>query len=117
VEEVWGEGSVLARVLTLKAAAMKRRAMIRPHITRDPQPNQWFWESSLLLFDGQTLGHDGGVHAFAQLGRDLVDLVPFVDFDGLVGGVENDAAVLAACSVFFDLCDEPGAELFVEVVG
>jgi len=69
-----------------------------------------------LLF-GETLSHDGGVEAFAKLGGNLIDLVPFVDLDGLVGGVEHDAAVLASGGVFANLFAELSCELVVEVVG
>ena len=57
------------------------------------------------------------MEAFAELGGDFVELGAFVDFDGLVGGVEDDATVLAACGVNADLFAELGGELVVEVVG
>jgi hypothetical protein len=69
------------------------------------------------LFFGEALGHDGGVEAFAQLVGDLVDLVVPVDFDGLVGGVEDDFAVLASGGVGADLFEQFWGELLVEVVG
>jgi hypothetical protein len=70
-----------------------------------------------MLSFGETLRHDGGVETFTQLVGDLVDLFALVDFDCLVGGVEDDAAVLAAGGVNADLVEQFGAELFVEVVG
>jgi hypothetical protein len=57
------------------------------------------------------------VEAFAKLGRDLVELVAFVDLDGLAGGVENDAAVLAAIGVSLYFLAKIGGEVLVEVVG
>jgi hypothetical protein len=69
------------------------------------------------LFFCEALRHDGGVETLAQLLGNLVDLIVLVDFDGLVGGVEDDAAVLAAGGVGADLFEQAGAELFVEVVG
>ena len=69
------------------------------------------------LFFCEALGHDRGVETLAQLFGDRVDLVVLVDFDGLVGGVEDDAAVLAAGGVGADFFEQFGAELFVEVVG
>ena len=57
---------------------------------------------------GEALGHDGGVEAFAELVGDLVDLVVLVDFDGLLGGVEDDAAVLAAGGVGANLFEQLG---------
>jgi hypothetical protein len=69
------------------------------------------------LFFCQTPGHDGGVEAVAKLGGDLVELCASVDFDGLVGGIEDYAAVLAARGVDADLFAKLGGELIVEVVG
>jgi hypothetical protein len=57
------------------------------------------------------------VEALAKLGGDFIDLITLVDLDGLVGGVENNAAVLAAGGVFLNLGAEFGAELLIEVVG
>jgi hypothetical protein len=57
------------------------------------------------------------VEAFAQLVGDLVDLFALVDLDGLLCGVQDDAAVLASGGVSADLFKQFGAELFVEVVG
>jgi hypothetical protein len=70
-----------------------------------------------LFFCREALGHDGGVKAFAQLVGDLVDLVTLIDFNGLVGGVEDDFAVLASRGVRANFVDKRGAEVIVEVVG
>jgi len=68
-------------------------------------------------FFGQALRHDGSVEAFAKLGGDLVEFVALLDFDGLAGGVEDDAAMLAAIGVSLYFVTKIGAELLVEVVG
>jgi hypothetical protein len=70
-----------------------------------------------MAFFGEALRHDGGVEAFAKLGGDLVDLVAFVDLDGLAGGVEDDAAVPAAIGMSLNFVSKIGAELFVEIIG
>jgi hypothetical protein len=66
---------------------------------------------------GETLRHDGGVEAFSQFVGDLVDLFALVDLNGLLRGVQDDAAVLAAGGMGADLFEQSGAELLVEVVG
>ena len=64
-------------------------------------------------------GHDGGVEAVAHGGRQLVELVGAVDFDGFAGSVEGDLAVVAAAEVFFhvgaDLGGETAVNQFVEL--
>jgi hypothetical protein len=87
-----------------------------------PLPFKTWPHDSIEIYSGrlffcEALCHDGGVEAFAELVGDLVDFVAFVDFDGLMGGVEDDLAVLAASGVGADLVEQFGAELFVEVVG
>jgi hypothetical protein len=62
------------------------------------------------------LCHNGGVEALAELGGDLVDLVIFVDRDGLAGGVEHDLAVAAGGGVGADLFEELGADVAVKIV-
>jgi hypothetical protein len=61
--------------------------------------------------------HDGGVQALAELSRNLVDLVVFVDRDGLAGGVEDDLTMAAGSGVGADLFEELGADVAVEIVG
>jgi hypothetical protein len=74
-------------------------------------------EGRSLKLPFYALRHDRGVEAFAQFGGDLVDLVAFVDFDGLVRGVEDDLAVLASGGVGTDFFAQGRAELIVEVIG
>ena len=73
--------------------------------------------TKIIFFGCEALRHDGGVEAFAELVGDLVDLFALVDLDGLFGGVENDAAMLATGGVGADLVKQTRAQLFVEVVG
>jgi hypothetical protein len=47
--------------------------------------------------------HDGGVEAFAEAGRHVVDFVGAVDFDGFAGGGEGNFAVLAALEVLLQV--------------
>jgi hypothetical protein len=61
-------------------------------------------------------GHDGGVEAVAEAGRELVDLVRAIDFDGLAGGVEGDFAVLAALKMLLELGARVGSYLVVNEV-
>jgi hypothetical protein len=70
-----------------------------------------------LLFNCKALRHDCGVETFTQLVGDFVDLVALIDMDGLLGGVEDDAAMLATGSVGADFLEQTGAESIVEVVG
>jgi hypothetical protein len=60
--------------------------------------------------------HDGCVQALAKLGGDLVDLVVFVDRDGLAGGVEYDLAVAAGGGMSTDLFEEFRADLAVKII-
>jgi hypothetical protein len=57
------------------------------------------------------------VKALAQLGRQLIDFIAFIDGNSLTGGVENYLAMLAARGVNADFLLEFGAELVVEVIG
>jgi hypothetical protein len=102
---------------------MKRRPGLSPCVLgcfliglkpyANPKSNNWSFEKLSL---GETLRHDGGVEAFAQFVRDLVDLFSLVNMDGLFGGVQDDAAVLATLGVGTDFFEKFGAELVVEVV-
>jgi hypothetical protein len=56
------------------------------------------------------------VESLAELGGDLVDLVVFVDRDGLASGVEDDLAMAARGGVGADFFEELGADVAVEVV-
>jgi hypothetical protein len=47
------------------------------------------------------LRQDCGVQAFAQVGRELVEFVGAIDFDGFLGGVQGNDAVFAALQVLF----------------
>jgi hypothetical protein len=62
------------------------------------------------------LCHDGSVEALAELGGDLVDLMVFVDRDGLAGGVEYDLAVAAGGGVGADLFEELRADVAVKII-
>ena len=59
-----------------------------------------YWFGSAAFF---TAGHDGGVEALAQVGRQVIDFVGAVDFDGLAGGAEGHLAVVAAAQMFLQV--------------
>ena len=69
------------------------------------------------LFTGVAFGHDGGVEALPEFGRELVEFVVAVDGDGLAGGVEDYLAVVAGGGVGAYFFEELGADLAVKVVG
>jgi hypothetical protein len=56
------------------------------------------------------------VKPFPELGGDLVDLFALLDLDGLVGGVQDDLAMLASSCVDANLFQKLRTELLVEVV-
>jgi hypothetical protein len=57
------------------------------------------------------------VEAFAELIRDLVDLVAPINLDGLPGGIEHHFAVAASSSMSANLFEQFGADLAIEVIG
>ena len=63
------------------------------------------------------LGHDGRVEPLAKLRRNLVDVIPAVDFDRLSRRIQNDLAMTATCQVSAYLFEQFRADLSIEVVG
>jgi hypothetical protein len=57
------------------------------------------------------------VESLAEFGGDFVDLVILVNGYSLMGGIEDDAAVLASGGMGADFIKQPRAEFVVEVVG
>jgi len=70
-----------------------------------------------LFFGCEALGHDGGVETLAELVGDLVDLLALVNLDGLLGRVQDNAAVLASGGVGADFVEETWTEFLVKVIG
>ena len=66
---------------------------------RESYPNLAADHCGLILAALFAAGHDGGVQAFAEAGREVVNFVRAIDFNGLAGGVEGDLAVVAASEV------------------
>jgi hypothetical protein len=62
------------------------------------------------------LRHDGGVQAFPEFVREIVDLVLAIDGDGLAGSIEDDFAVMALANMGLYFKQEFGVDLTVEVV-
>jgi hypothetical protein len=63
------------------------------------------------------LGHDGGAEAGAEIVREFVELGVAVDFDGLLGGVADDIAVVAPGKMVLKLDLGLFVEDAVQVIG
>ena len=101
-----------------RLSCFEQNAGVLPLRQAQGQNDNQLWNDSRLcsmrleirgrLSFGETLRHDGGVEPFAELVGDLVDLFTLVDLDGLVGSVEDDAAVLATGGVGADFFEQFG---------
>jgi len=63
------------------------------------------------------LSHDGGSEAAAEVFGKFVELGVTVNFDGLLGGITDDVAVVAPRQVIFEFSAGAGVQDAVEVVG
>jgi hypothetical protein len=57
----------------------------------------------VLLAAPFAASHDGGVETFAEIGRQVVDLVGTIDFNGFTGCIQGDFAMLATTEVLLQI--------------
>src|SRR5579864_8817058 len=72
---------------------------------------------SSLLFLGFALGNDGGAEACSKVVGKFVQDGIAVNFDGLLGGVADNVAVVAPSQVVFQFGPHSFVEVVVQVAG